>query len=105
MSSARAAVAEAIWGADEGALPYYDPEEMPGYGRMADAAIAAHANYLWQQPDRPEVQKSVAGAIGGGGPNSMDAYNPDNISAAIRANVTLLTMLIGPREDTADDQH
>lgn len=60
---------------------------------IADAVIAQ----TWERSDDPEVIPALAGTIGGGGPNSMDQHNPDNVAAAYRVREILLSMLIGPR--------
>jgi hypothetical protein len=48
-----------------------------------------------------EVVGQVAGAIGGGGPQSMDRCEPENVSAAIRA-IVILMAAIGITESEAE---
>lgn len=58
---------------------------------------------IWSRADDPEVIHQLAGAIGGGGTNSMDSYNSDHISAAYRAREILLSIIIGPRPQGEND--
>ena len=83
----------------------FNPSTDPAYNKItrdhvcadfledADAVIA----HIWEAADDPAVIHQLAGAIGGGGPNSMDSYNSDHIGAAYRAREILLSIIIGPR--------
>lgn len=91
-NDARWRVDDAIWSIPEGEAQAYE---------RADAAIAAHSEWLWERALDPATVEAVAKVIFDFPEWEVRMTEPEHAESR-RITTTLLTALLGPRKETDD---